>query len=177
MMLAMPNGTMSGGSPSAPLAMTTASPSSTGPIGHGIDMAKPSICLVLNAASAAGGAIGEMRRSVAVSSPARFASSSGKPCRIEPMASTAMVRPLSARMRSLSGAFGSKFGTRSLRRMICTTGRSSGLAIDRSRCPFAAARVCTTVEASAKSALPEMTALVAPGPAITSPFTLRPFLA
>ena len=93
------------------------------------------------------------------------------------MASTAMVRPLSARMRSLSGAFGSKFGTRSLRRMICTTGRSSGLAIDSSRWPFDAARVCTTAEASAKSALPEITALVAPGPAITSPFTLSPFLA
>ena len=49
-----------------------------------------------------------------------------------------MVRPFSARMRSLSGAFGSKFGTRSLRRMICTTGRSSGFAIESSRWPFAA---------------------------------------
>ena len=61
--------------------------------------------------------------------------------------------------------------------MICTTGRSSGLAIERSRCPLAAARVCTTVEASAKSALPEITALVEPGPAISSAFTRSPCLA
>ena len=39
-----PNGTMSAGSPSGPLAIKVALPSSTGGSGHGIDMAKPSIC-------------------------------------------------------------------------------------------------------------------------------------
>ena len=96
---------------------------------------------------------------------------------IEPMASTAIVRPRKRRARSASGAFGSKFGTRSLRRMICTTGRSVGLAIESSRCPRAAARVCTVVEASAKSALPEITALVEPGPAIDSGLRRKPCLA
>ena len=56
-----------------PLAITVALPSSTGPIGQGIDIAKPSICLVWNAANAVGGAIGEIRKS-AGAMPARFAS-------------------------------------------------------------------------------------------------------
>src|SRR5919198_1312226 len=37
MMVALPNGVMSGGSPSGPLAIRVALPSSTGPIGQGID--------------------------------------------------------------------------------------------------------------------------------------------
>ena len=49
--------------------------------------------------------------------------------------------------------------------------------MESSRCPRAAARVCTVVEASAKSALPEITALVEPGPAITSDFSRSPCLA
>ena len=56
-----PNGYMSGGSPSEPLAITTALPSSTACNGHGIDMAKPSTWRVWNAAMALFGAIGAMR--------------------------------------------------------------------------------------------------------------------
>ena len=74
--VAMPNGFMSGGSPSGPLATRVALPSSTGPIGQGIDIAKPSIWRVWNAASAVGGAIGEIRISLA-SKPARLASIRG----------------------------------------------------------------------------------------------------
>ena len=74
--VALPNGVMSGGSPSGPLAIRMALPSSTGPIGQGIDIAKPSIWRAWNAASAVGGAIGEMRISFG-SKPARLASMSG----------------------------------------------------------------------------------------------------
>ena len=62
----------------------------------------------------------------------------------------------------------------SLRIEISVIGRSVVLTIASRRCPFAAARVSDSPEICANSALPEITALVEPMPAMTMVLTLRP---
>ena len=78
--------------------------------------------------------------------------------------------------RFSSGAFGSKFAAAamSLRIVISVIGLSVVLTIASSRWPFAAARVSDSPEICANSALPEITALVEPMPAMMMVFTRRP---
>ena len=85
------------------------------------------------------------------------------------MPPTANVWPLRICARFASGAFGSKPAASaiSLRIEISTNGLSKVLTSARSLCPFAAARVSDSPEIWPKSALPEITALVEPTPAIT----------
>ncbi len=62
----------------------------------------------------------------------------------------------------------------SLRIEISVIGLSVVLTIASSRWPFAAARVSDSPEICANSALPEITALVEPMPAMVMVFTRRP---
>jgi hypothetical protein len=72
---------------------------------------------------------------------------------------------------------GSKPDASSLRKTAWAETRSVVIAIASRRWPFAAARVKDGPEGCAKSALPEITALSAPTPEISSVLTLSPCFA
>ena len=95
------------------------------------------------------------------------------------IAPTPKVLPRSTAARFSSGAAGSKPAAAaiSLRMVMATMLRSAVLAMASSRWPRAAARVSVEPPACEKSALPAITALVAPTPWIWIIFTRRPCLA